>query len=279
MRPVFKNNTLSQQFAEQGFVVIKDALDLSVLDGIEEFYTKLHIETSQQFLLSNLLGDLAVRKKIHEHLGRTLNEVLGEWLLNFKYVLGTLAIKPPTKDSSFAVHQDWSLVDESRYISLSAWMPLSDVDEQNGCVRILKDSCQIFGQPRGMNIPFPYSAYSDNISQEFMTAVPIRKGDMLVFDHRLVHDSGPNFSKLTRVAAVMAFIPNEAELCHYYKVKDKDTIDFYRLPEGFLIDNDFFDYSHAPEAPIMRNMKYVDPGIDFKKFKDLYEARFSRPVA
>ncbi len=271
MRSVLLNKANEHQFATDGYVVIKNILPHELLLSLQEFVSGLNMHTSENFVLANLLSDLNLRTKIHEQIGKLVAPWSTEILQDMKYTLGTLAIKPVGKKSSFGVHQDWSLVDESKFLSLSVWIPLVNTNVLNGCFRVLPKSCKYFYHERGMNIPFPYESYGAQLEEKFMMPIKMQVGDVLVFDHRLVHDSQPNLSHKTRTAVVLAFIPKETSACHYYRDKEKNAIDFYQLPEDFLVTNNFFDYSQPPKnSLLLRSYTYTDPQINFEKFKQLY---------
>lgn len=268
MRAVLNIESAEQQLKRDGFVVIPGLFTDEVLKRVGTFYEGLGIATGKEFFLSNFLDDVHVRRKIHQFLGEEMKPVTDGVLNSFKYVLGTLAIKPAGGSSSFSLHQDWSLVDERKFMSLSVWVPLVDVDSTNGCFRLLKNSCKEFGFPRGMNIPFPYEQYSNYISEKYMTPIAMKRGDALIFDHRLVHDSGPNNSNDIRIAAVMAFVPSEAPIMHYYHPIDSDAIDLYRLPDDFLVANNFFNYKQPPVNGILvEHLNFSNPGINQDTFE------------
>lgn len=273
MRVILKDKEHDKILADKGYVVLRNVVAPEIRLRAQSFYNNLGIELKDGFVLANLLTDLELRKRIHEELPKIFGACVNEIFQDVKYVLGTLAIKPPSAKSSFGLHQDWSLVDETRYHSYSMWVPLVDVSELNGCFRVLPGSCETFFHPRGMNIPFPYQDYSTKISEDFMLPLAMKAGDALIFNHQLVHDSKSNATTETRVAAVMALLPAEAPLCHYYRQPGSDTIDLYELREDFLVTNDFTNYSHAPlNSTLVKSIPYRDPEIDYEKFKQLYAA-------
>lgn len=270
MRSVLNNPELEKEFTQNGFVVIRQCMPAQKIAEARQLFDSLGIETGHNFMLTNLLSDLQLRNKIHEGLRAIFVAELQGILHQMKYVLGTLAVKPVGASTGFALHQDWSLVNEEEFRSCSVWIPLSDVNEQNGCFRQLPGSCQTFGEPRGMNIPFLYQDYSNEISERYMQPLPMQAGDVLVFDHRLVHDSMANEGMQTRVAAALAFIPQEAALNHYYHDKSTGQISLYQLPENFLIENDFYNYSQPPaQGVLLRQFGFKPKEVSREEFVSL----------
>jgi len=54
------------------------------------------------------------------------------------------------------VHQDMTLVDESKFSGINIWVPLVDLTEKNGVLQVLPGSHRIFPRYRGSTIPGIY---------------------------------------------------------------------------------------------------------------------------
>ncbi len=66
-----------------------------------------------------------------------------------------------------------------------------------------------------------------------MKLLPMRVGQVLIYDHRLLHCSDINSTSDHRPGAVMGLVPAEAELMHY--VVDGERIRQYRSNVDFLL--------------------------------------------
>ena len=65
------------------------------------------------------------------------------------------------------------------------------------------------------NYPWKYDSVASIIPQYF-TDVPTETGECVILNHACIHGSYPNLSGKVRIAAILAMIPAEAEICHYF---------------------------------------------------------------
>ena len=139
-------------------------------------------------------------------------------------------------------HQDWNIVDEDKFRSFNIWVPLVDLTDDNGVICIIPGSHKWQKTYRSANIP---TVYHDR-EEEFwktMTRLYMKKGEALIYDHRLIHASGTNITDEIRLACVFGIIPNGAEMIYYHQ-KDQSTIEVYRSGP------DFFLYGNIFEGPV-----------------------------
>jgi hypothetical protein len=125
--------------------------------------------------------------------------------------------------------------DEEIYNCVNVWIPLIDVDAENGALYLLEGSHTIKLPPRGIGLPFAYIELQDFIEQR-STPLPMKVGQALFFNPRLIHGSGFNLSDQDRPAIVVGLIPKQAPL---YVLMRHDGLEqgFY---EKFSIEEDFF---------------------------------------
>lgn len=112
-------------------------------------------------------------------------------------------------------HVDWSMVDERVHRSISVWAPLVDTDATSGAIGVVDGSHELVDFIRAAAHP----SYLD--TDEFgrrlpgRRLVPLRAGQAVVFDHRLVHFSAPHLGTVPRVALSCELVPSEADLLHF----------------------------------------------------------------
>jgi ectoine hydroxylase-related dioxygenase (phytanoyl-CoA dioxygenase family) len=148
------------------------------------------------------------------------------------------------------MHQDWSLVDERKARSVSIWCPLGATHSANGNLQMVLKSHLDFGRSRGVNVPSTFSE-SDELSlrRTRLLDLPMEEGDVLIFDHRMIHCSPPNRSGSERVSAVLALIPEEESLIHQYAAPGSDgtVLEMLALDPDHFYALNFFDYARKPE--------------------------------
>jgi ectoine hydroxylase-related dioxygenase (phytanoyl-CoA dioxygenase family) len=128
------------------------------------------------------------------------------------------------------VHQDWTFVDEPEFTSATVWCPLVDVDESNGTLVLYRGSHLLGPSWRGSpRLPSRFDGQEDEIRSAHGTPVRCRAGQAVVYDHRVVHWSGPNRSEDP---------PQATPLIHLHAEAD-GSVTRYEVPDDFLGDLEF----------------------------------------
>ena len=272
--PVFKDNKLESLITQKGYVVIDHLLLVSQCDELSTFYETHGLTDDRAFSISNWNNDQPSRDAIFQKICEVVRPYADKELNEYKPVLGVFTAKKPMERSEMLLHQDWSLVDETRYRSVSIWVALCDMDSINGNLQVAEYSHIYASQPRGMNMPIPFENIRGQIQKNHLTEVPLKKGDAIIFDHRLIHASPANKSNNIRLAAVLALIPEEAQLIHCYKQLERDNeIEILELRDADFKKQDFFD---IPNKPVHKKSLGIMP-ITFEQIaiEDILRARQS----
>jgi hypothetical protein len=248
MRRIFINDDLERTISGQGYAVVADFAAAHVCDDLSEFFSQVDSVDSRPFTISNWNNDAGYRRKTYDKIVSEVLSLAKGFLMDYKPVMAVFASKRPGAQSGMVLHQDWSLVDETQYRSVSIWLALCDMDGRNGNLQVAPHSHTYAGAPRGMNVPVPFEDISAQLQERFLTDIPLAKGDAVFFDHRLVHCSPDNRSDKMRLAAVLALIPKEAELIHYFKYPDDSReLEILKMKEEDFHLIDFFDIPNKPK--------------------------------
>jgi hypothetical protein len=136
------------------------------------------------------------------------------------------------RTSVIAAHTDPTIVDEDRYRSLVFWTALCDVDENNGCLWVVRGSHR--DTPRLRCFPFTnLMKYANDILENTPNAqqsLPMKAGTIMMFHPGLLHGSGPNFSGNARIAIQGTAMPVEAEHLHL-RLRDDGRIARFRVAD------------------------------------------------
>ncbi len=248
MRRVFLNNELERVITEKGYAVIKNFSSAAICDDLSGLFDKFNAVDKRPFTITNWNKDADYRSKTFAEISNKMLPASCLYLDRYKPVMGVFTAKRPGENSSMLLHQDWSLVDETKFRSVSVWMALCDMNHDNGNLQVAEQSHLYAGFPRGMNIPVPFENIRAELHSNSLIDIPLKKGDAVIFDHRLIHASPENGSDKIRLAAVLALIPEEAELIHYYKYPDaEDMLEILKLNENDFHLLDFFDMPNKPK--------------------------------
>ena len=119
----------------------------------------------------------------------------------------TLFIKNPKEKGFVSYHQDAKYIGLEPYNWVTAWVAITDSNEQNGCMRMwsgshkdnLKDHDQKFNEgnrlPRGQTV--------NNVPEQETKALILSAGQMSLHHPKTVHGSGLNKSDDRRIGFVI----------------------------------------------------------------------------
>ncbi len=168
----------------------------------------------------------------HPRLVALLQRVTG--CRRMRLLLDQVQFKPPLTGGWNGWHRDLpSFPFRSPYVGITAWIPLDDATEANGCLRFVCGS-QRFGDARdlagddwGLPSPLPASYRGFKIEE---VARPVRAGHVH-FHHPLTwHCSAPNHTRGPRRALALIYVDADARYSPdphntYPTLRDGDPID------------------------------------------------------
>lgn len=240
MVPLFKDEVLQASFEKNGFVKIP-ALNQEDIDALLALHKELDLKDEKGYGFhvgmdnadKNLVANM-VQKIKDVAMPKVEGALTGAQVFTASFV-----IKEPNPQGVVPPHQDWSFVeDEKKHCSVTCWIPLQDVNMENGCIGVIKGSNRFFTNVR----PSPSPQVETPLKRHMYTIFPylelqeMKAGEALIFDNRTFHASPPNTTDAPRIAVGLGFTQSEAEIRHYYlKPGTEDTLCKYKIdPEFFL---------------------------------------------
>ena len=128
----------------------------------------------------------------------------------------TLFIKEPETKGFISWHQDARYIGLEPHDWVTAWLAISDVTEENGCMRMVPGShkaqlvehVDTYGEDnlltRGQTVP--------DVDESATVAVPLKPGQLSLHHPRIVHGSGPNMSGSRRIGfAIQSYIATNVD--------------------------------------------------------------------
>lgn len=125
------------------------------------------------------------------------------------------SVKPASAESELGPHQDFSLVDEGRALSLYLWIPLEDTGPTNGTLHVVPGSHRFANRVRSQHVP----AYFDDVLDlvhENAVRLDCAAGDLVVMVSGVIHFSPPNQSDHVRLVAHGIVKPITAPLVFFF---------------------------------------------------------------
>lgn len=269
---IISDNEIKEELKNKGYSIAKIESDfLKKLTLIFEQNHSFNEDVGSMFY-SVYSQNIHYRRKINIEIDNILKPFYDNLFNNYKTVLNSFIVKTPGKGSEFQPHQDSTGLDETIYSPLSIWIPLDDVNESNGCIFLIPKSHHLAPIYRGISMKPNFESIKNEI-REFFVPIPLKKGEILIFDNRLIHTSSENISGKDRIVVMSGIFPKEARLISCYLDKKNNEIEIYEQLDDFLIENKNF-YFNCTERPYLGTLiKKVPNDInelkisDFKKLK------------
>lgn len=215
MRTPIDQRQISQRFEEDGYYFPVDAISPAKAMAYRSQLEKLERQTQGQSLgFKTQLNQPHVIFRFADEIVRTprildaVEAIIGPNIM----VWGTtFFIKEPHTDSYVSWHQDLKYWGLDKDALVSAWLALSPVTEENGCMRFVPGSHK--GQMLEHKDTFDEANFLTRgqeadveIVEEDTVPVPLEPGQLSLHHGRLLHASAPNRSSERRVGLVINYL-------------------------------------------------------------------------
>ncbi|MCS6819275.1 MAG: phytanoyl-CoA dioxygenase family protein, partial [Chitinophagales bacterium] len=251
---LFIDQELQRKFDEQGYVVINFA-DSTTVARLQQIFTSIYPKTPEGFFSSSYDKDIVFKQNLSNQLRELLDPLVKKICHHFRPLGCSFLSKSPGISSFMPVHQDWTVVDESKFASVTIWMPLTDTDEKNGALKVLPGSHRFSDALRSPTIPGAFDYLKEDI-YPLMNWVKLKAGQAIIFNHALLHASPPNLSDSDRIVVTYGLIPEEAELYFYNRISEHQVAKF-RVPYDFFIT--YNNIGQPPEsAELIETLEYAE---------------------
>jgi hypothetical protein len=267
---VFRDENLQREFDENGFVKFR-MFSEGQIDRIHQYYLKTQeahetIIDTKKFHATNETDNAELIADTDAFIKEIMLEEVDKHFLDYKIIAANYLIKQSDQESELGPHQDLRFVDESRFYSFNIWIATEPTNKKNGCLRFIKCSHRWDDTIRTLpSYPWRYRDLYD-VLPEYFTDVETEIGDCVILNHACIHGSYPNLSGNTRIAAIMAMIPKEAEIRHYFLPDgnpDNEVEEYAMTLQDFIT----LKVGHRPEkAPLIRKFKYDFSAVDLDYF-------------
>ena len=265
MRSIFKDPDLQKEFERKGFVEMP-ALDSNDIRELHEIFLRHEKEYAQPFHTSHFSTEINYKTEINDAIFRIVFDRIAPILENCKPIFGNLMIKHGMNDYAMPLHADWTYVNEDEFRSISAWIPLIDTNEENGCLGVIEGSHRVSEKIRGPNIQQNSYTKDKDWVKKYGNLLPTKAGHAILFDHALMHYSPPNTVDGTRPALNLSIVPAEADIFHYCIPEGSQEIEVYRV-DGTEFYLKYSHYQRPETSSLIRrqpadSVKWVDKKME-----------------
>ncbi len=272
---LFKDVRLQKELEQNGFVIIP-FLKMDEVNNLNSFYNEVHQRQEPPLFIENIhmttwCEDLDYKLSISNGLTNLFSEASENYFKNYRRLNNVFIVKKSGQQTTFKVHQDWNVVDETKHQSVNVWVPLHNVDENTGALWVLKGSHKINRKIRGAGYLFPdYGAYTKALEKEAVS-VKLKAGEAIVFYHSVIHGSPPNLSNKNREAACFSVIPKDAPLCIYFQPTKGAPLEIHQPEDDFMFRyNELRKEAHVipPSSNVVKTLAtYVNKSVELKELE------------
>ncbi len=256
MNNVFLNNDLQEEFNKNGFVVIP-FLDNNAIQELNTLYKSEFPKEPESFYSTSFIKDNNRKKILNEKVENIVKKDILKTFFDFKKLGNSFLSKPIGEKGKMPVHQDWTVVDENKFASITVWIPLIDTTENNGAIKILPKSHKFNSALRSPTIEPNITEVSPEILKRMQT-LEMKAGEAFIFNHALFHASSINNSTQERVALTYGLVHKDAEMCFYHN-NGENEIDKYAVDEHFFQNYNSTIGEKPKKYKIIESFKYKVP--------------------
>ena len=197
-----------KQYEDEGYIT-----PIEVLSSIEALEARKEIELIEKKMPNEI--DKSGRYNVHlispkldaiVHNSKILDAVESIIGINILVCSTTLFIKNPNEKGFVSYHQDAKYIGLEPHNWVTAWVALTDSNENNGCMRIwpkshlhIKDHNEKFNEgnllTRGQTV--------ENVPEDEVKSIVLKAGQTSLHHPRVVHGSGINKSNDRRIGFVI----------------------------------------------------------------------------
>ncbi|MBS1618555.1 MAG: phytanoyl-CoA dioxygenase family protein, partial [Bacteroidetes bacterium] len=254
------------EFEKNGYIILPFYNDQEITELVD-LYHSLHPQDEKGFFPSTFSRDKSYRHTADQEIRRVCRRSIEAYCRDIKVMCGSFIVKSPGPESGMCVHQDMSLIDESRYTGINIWVPLCDLTIENGALFVIPGSHRIMPTYRSSSIPEFFAPVMDEII-DYLQPVLIPAGHAVFFDQSIIHYSPPNYSDKIRIVTNTYFAHQSTEFRTYYwnqAEHGKTQIEAFAQDDSFMTDFEQFGDNIRDRPKVGRSLGLVSydfPAID-----------------
>lgn len=237
----FVDANLQETYNKQGFVTTP-LLSADEVKQLSDWFYENQPDTGGNFQATIEIQDADYRRKVNAMVKEVIGSKIKKLLPGYRAIVGGYVIKPPAEGGIKKMHSDWQYTDETVQPSFSVWVPLLPVDKENGAMMFIPGSHIHASLLRGQNTVNAYDVIEPILKADRVVTIEQPPGEAVIFDQRILHGSGENYTTVPRLAMTLTIAPVDADLIHFYRdpaTQAPNTMTKYVVPESFYLDYDF----------------------------------------
>lgn len=241
MEDLFLQKPNQDLLDEQGVITLSSFLKPEELQALRDLYFNYHPDGIPPQMRDGIhmtiwCSDSKYKTEIREAIKEIIRPACERYFKDFRVVTPVFIVKVKGQQTTFPIHQDWSVVDETKHRAFNLWIPVVDVDAKNGGLWMVHGSHRMPTYVRGAGLLFPQFYKAEPYIREKMVPVDAPAGTGVLFYHRSLHGSPPNQSDQPRIAIAVSILPKEVPLHIYFQQDEKSPLEVYHPHDTFIYE-------------------------------------------
>jgi hypothetical protein len=237
---IFKSIEYQKQFDKKGFVTFP-LLNKSALSRLHHLYEeingKINKSNPQKYSSAQDVNLQTAQETSNKILDIVLPP-LQNHVENIDALAAAYLTKPSNQSKKDAIewHQALSLVDETHFDAAMAWIGLEEKVEDNWLYYLVPFSHRFNDFVR---VAPKYSLYFEKymfLMNRLAVKTPLKKGEVLIFNNRLLNRSPENKGSKESKAIQIALKPNKAKWQYYFRESKRDEVNIYQVDPDFYFN-------------------------------------------
>lgn len=238
MEELFRDGARQEVLDDKGVLTVP-LLDAEEVRELRDFYDAIHPDGIPPQMRDGIhmtiwCADYDYKVKVREKLIEVIQPACERVFKDFRMVSPVFIVKRKGGDTTFPIHQDWNVVDESKHRAFNVWIPLHDVDATNGSLWHIPGTHRLPTYVRGPGLLFPNLYDIKDHVAPAMRSLSLEAGQAMVFYHRLIHGSPPNQAEEPRVVISFSLLPKEVPLHIYFQPELESPLQVYHPKDDFI---------------------------------------------
>jgi Phytanoyl-CoA dioxygenase (PhyH) len=214
-RVVFTDSANDKVFKEQGFLTagLFDEATMQHLKKLAEDCGFKTAGTDKKRLTGIHVSLYDTRKDVRElffdGVWNLIKARLQNFVQDYEPVMINFWSKVPG-GGSLELHQNWTHVDEEKFISMSLWIPLQPTSRKNGTIELVPGSQRKISDIRGPGIDHVFRNIQQQIISNDLVPINLQTGEVVFLDDSILHYTGNNTDINSRDSIQVLLKPVEA---------------------------------------------------------------------
>lgn len=268
------NRFFENELNREGYTIV-DLLSTSELKLFQDHYAQHFggIDKLPGKFTTLQHTDSSTKLTIHQFISANVQPALNRYFSNYNIPVSQYYTKKALTSGDIDLHADSTLLlNHQLEPHYAIWVPLVDVNEQNGCLTVIPKSHSMQQTIYGGSFSGCHEKHREWLRQ-FEVPVRLKAGQAIVFDNNLLHNSTANLTLNDRICFTFRMIHTSSDLYSFIcEDKEINSLSVYLENENYYMDEHWNGEGLYRGGKFIGSMKngivslsiedYIDAGIN-----------------